>query len=90
MTLLRCYQGALELSSRKSSKRRQAGHKSQKDLPPKFKLGHRIALDTPAGDVIGEIKECDLTHAVMVSDLDNTIRYRLPHEMIKRGKVRFL
>ena len=64
--------------------------KNKKALPPRFQLGQRIALDTRAGDVIGEIVECDSRHGVMASDLDLTIKYKIPHCVIATGKIRFL
>jgi hypothetical protein len=64
--------------------------KSKKALPSKFKIGQRIALDTRAGEVIGSVLECDDLTAVMASDIDLTIRYRMPHVMIGTGKIRFL
>ena len=64
--------------------------KKKKVMPPRFKHGQRIALDTCAGEVLGEIVESDSSHGIMVSDLDNTVRYRIPHGAIKFGKIRFL
>ena len=65
--------------------------KSQKlPTPSRFHIGHKILLDTRAGDVLGQITESDATHAIMVSDLDATVRYRIPHSAISAGKIQFL
>ena len=62
----------------------------KKKLPSRFKLGQQVALDTRAGEVIGTVLECDDNTAVIASDLDPTIRYRIPHGVISTGKIRFL
>ena len=64
--------------------------KIKKKLPSRFKLGHKVALDTRAGEVLCTVLECDDDAAVIASDLDLTIRYRIPHSVILTGKIRFL
>ena len=56
----------------------------------KFEIDQRVAFSTRCGEVVGRVVEVDSECAVIATEIDETIRYRVPHNVRRKKNFRIL